>query len=205
MIKIDLTGKRFGNLHVLSLGEDVPGKKKKWLCECKCGNRVLVAGSNLRSGHSTMCKQCAVDSMHAAQVTHGESGSKLYGVWRAMLNRCENPKNKSYKDYGAKNICVCAEWHDASSFFDWAKANGYKEGLEIDRINVSENYEPSNCRWISRLQNANNKTNNVYYHHKGKQMTLAEIARCEELNYKALHKQLKQGHTLEAAIKKLKG
>ena len=121
-----------------------------------------------------------------------------------MKSRCENQKNKSYKDYGAKGISVCEEWHDSVNFFEWALRNGYKEGLEIDRIDVNGNYEPSNCRWINRLENANNKTNNKYISHNGETKTLAEWSRFYDVNYKNLSRLLIKGYSMNDAIKRIK-
>ncbi len=121
-----------------------------------------------------------------------------------MKSRCENQKNKSYKDYGAKGISVCEEWYDSVNFFEWALRNGYKEGLEIDRIDVNGNYEPSNCRWINRLENANNKTNNKYISHNGETKTLAEWSRFYDVNYKNLSRLLIKGYSMNDAIKRIK-
>lgn len=205
MIRIDLTGNTYGKLKVINLAVDDVGKKKKWLCKCECGNEVVVSGSNLRSGHTTGCSQCQLREIQRKNITHNMSKTKLYRVWNGMKNRCENPNHKSYIDYGNCGISVCEEWHDSVVFIKWALKNGYKEGLEIDRINTRGNYEPTNCRWISRTENANNKTNNRLFEFRGKHMTLAEIARENNLNYKLLHKSISKGFSLEDAIRKQAG
>jgi len=204
LVRIDLTGKKYGKLTVIQLAVDDIGKKKKWLCMCECGNRVIVAGSNLRSGHSTQCKGCQLKAINLKKIKHNKAKSKLYGVWGGMKNRCENPNSKSYKDYGAKGIKVCDEWHEAKQFITWALKNGYAEGLEIDRRDVNGDYSPSNCRWVSRLQNANNKGNNRIFCINGRNMTMAEIARENGIKYKLLHKHLNKGMSIEDAIKRQK-
>lgn len=202
-VRIDLTGKKFGQLTVIRIAIDIPYVRKKWLCKCDCGNEIIVQSGNLQSGHSTRCKACQLEDARKNNIKHGMTGTKLYGVWNTMINRCENPNTKSYCDYGAKGISVCEEWHDAKNFFDWALANGYKEGLEIDRIDTSGGYCSENCRWITRLKNANNKTNNRIISYNGEEKTLAEWARYYGVDYKLLHGRLSRGYSLENAIKKM--
>ena len=85
---------------------------------------------------------------------HGDTGSKLHYVWKEMRQRCSNSNNPAYVRYGGKGVKVCQEWLDFVGFRDWALGSGYEFGLTIDRIDNDGNYEPSNCRWITRAQNA---------------------------------------------------
>lgn len=97
-----------------------------------------------------------------------------------MKNRCYNPKNKHYKDYGGRGITVCDEWLDKKNghknFWNWALENGWKEKLSIDRIDVNGNYEPSNCRWATPKEQANNRRNNAYITIHGATKTAQEWA-----------------------------
>lgn len=200
-VRIDLTGKRYGSLMVVKIAVDEPGKKKKWLCKCDCGEECVVAGSNLQSGHIKHCRKCGSAISAEKKIKHGMTRTKIYYVWQGMLNRCERPEAKSYKDYGARGIKVCEEWHDPEKFLKWAKESGYREGLQLDRINVNGNYCPDNCRWITQLINANNKRNNMVIEHNGETKTLAEWARYYGVNYKNLSRNLKKGFSFEKAIK----
>jgi hypothetical protein len=84
--------------------------------------------------------------------------NRLYSIWTTMKQRCYNPKNVNYKLYGARGIIVCSEWRFSfRSFKTWAFQNGYDEKLTIDRINNDGNYEPDNCRWVTREENNKNK------------------------------------------------
>ena len=77
-----------------------------------------------------------------------------------MKGRCDNPKNKNYHRYGGRGIKVCEEWsRDFMSFKEWVYANGYQQGLAIDRINVDKGYEPSNCRLVTCEENSRHMVN----------------------------------------------
>lgn len=96
--------------------------------------------------------------------THGFSmtNPRLFGLWETMRSRCNNPNREKYGDYGGRGIEVCDEWNrSAEAFCEWALANGYKDGLQIDRIDNNGNYEPSNCRFVTPKTNSRNKRNTV--------------------------------------------
>lgn len=145
-----LIGKRFGKLIVL---KRVMNKNSRpcWQCLCDCGNVSEVLGLSLQAGRTKSCG--------CGRIKHNEYKSRLHGVWNGMKTRCLNPRMHSYKEYGGRGISVCSEWMDYIPFRDWAKANGYNPGLQIDRIDVNGNYEPSNCRFITPLENQQNRRN----------------------------------------------
>lgn len=100
---------------------------------------------------------------------------KLRPVWRGMKNRCFNSKAPKFKYYGARGITVCDEWKENyQAFFDWAMANGYEEGLTLDRIDTNGNYEPSNCRWVTKTVQNGNKRNNRYLEFQGVTRSIPE-------------------------------
>lgn len=117
--------------------------------------------------------------------THQMSGTKLYNVWMSMNHRCYTKSDCNYYKYGARGITVCDEWrNDFKAFYDWSKSHGYKEGLSIDRIDNNGNYEPSNCRWVTRLVQANNTRRNQMITYLGKTQSLPDWCRELNLNYK---------------------
>lgn len=164
---IDLTGQRFGRLVVLERCETVKhGDHVKWLCQCDCGNTIKVASNCLRFDNTRSCGCLKIE--HAmkhvdAYRKHGLSGERLYPVWKSIVSRCTNPKNKRYKDYGGRGITVCSQWlSDYENFRKWAFATGYDQTAKrnvctIDRINNDGNYEPSNCRWVDMKTQCANK------------------------------------------------
>ena len=157
MRKIDMIGKKFGRLTVLSETKKKSGHNKIWLCKCDCGKLVEVQGDSLRSGHT---KSCGCLQKEIVTI-HGDNRrgkiSRLYEIWRSMKSRCLNPKHKAYKYYGGKGIKIYNEWkNDYVAFKSWALTNRYQDDLTIDRINNDGNYCPENCRWIPKSENSRN-------------------------------------------------
>lgn len=95
-------------------------------------------------------------------MTLRQSNKQIYWAWKAMKQRCQNPRCQAFKNYGGRGIKVCDEWQDFEPFLRWALANGYKNGLDLDRENNDGDYFPDNCRWISRRENVNNRRVTVF-------------------------------------------
>ena len=123
-----------------------------------------------------------------------------------MRERCYYPKEKRYAQYGGRGIIVCDEWrNDFKAFYDWAMANGYKDNLSIDRIDVNGNYEPSNCRWTTLKVQANNKRSHHYITIGDETHTLAEWLEKVNLTRRAFYNRVKNGMSDEQAILTPKG
>lgn len=181
---IDLTGKHFGKLTVICRGPDrinKSGKSVRWKCLCECGVETLVDGRHLKNGHTKSCgceKQISAQKMGKQQATHNRYPTRLYHIWNGLKMRCQNKNNDRFSAYGGRGITVCAEWAGSfETFRDWALANGYRDDLSIDRIDVNGNYCPGNCRWATIVEQNNNKRNNRFITLCGSTKTVAEWSR----------------------------
>ena len=132
---------------------------------------------------------------------HGGKGTKLYEVWCSMKNRCNCPNTSHYIYYGGRGISVCDEWKSYPAFQKWALDNGYKDGLSIDRINNDGNYEPSNCRWVTQREQANNQRKTLKIEYMGKTKTLHEWAEYLGIQANTLYYRIyKLGWSVERAF-----
>ena len=136
---------------------------------------------------------------------HGGKGEHLYEVWCAIKQRCFNPNNKRYANYGGRGITICDEWlNDYLAFKEWAMENGYEDNgdLSIDRIDNDGNYEPNNCRWVDRIVQANNKSNNIVITYNGKSQTLRKWSEETGINADTLYHRYRAGKTPEEIFRK---
>lgn len=169
MKRLDLTGSEFGRLLVLEM--DWSERKAKARCLCKCGSQTIVLAYNLRNGNTVSCgcvaREIAAQRgkrtapvMGAANVKHGMSSTPTYASWLDARKRCFRPQNKSYPNYGGRGITMCERW--AASFTAFLEDMGEAPaGHTIDRLNVDGNYEPGNCRWATKAEQARNRRSTV--------------------------------------------
>lgn len=146
----NLVGMKYARLTVLERAGSTAQGKALWRCVCDCGKKTLANTGSLNSGGTRSCGCYFLDRV----TKHGGSAKGSYNSWRAMIRRCNNPKDKDYKNYGARGISVCKEWHDYKTF---AKDMGEPVNNQtLDRIDVNGNYEPLNCKWSTPLQQSRN-------------------------------------------------
>lgn len=146
-----------------------------WNCVCDCGNKIISNGSNLTSGSTKSCGCFKIDSVKLAKTKHGHKsggkGSVEYNAWRSMKSRCESDRPREFKHYKFRGIKVCDRW--INSFENFLKDMGPKPSIlhSIDRINNDGNYEPSNCRWATLIEQANNRSSSRFVTLNGERMS----------------------------------
>ena len=178
---VDLTGQRFGRLTVLRRYEKNSSQGKPlWLCECDCGNETVAAGYSLKSGNTKSCG--CYKTEHPGHTKHSGCGTRLYRIYKNIKQRCYNAKSPIYRYYGARGIVMCDEWENSfEAFRDWAYSNGYRDTdkrseYTIDRIDVTGNYCPDNCRWVSQKVQTRNTQRTRYATCNGVTKSIGEWA-----------------------------
>lgn len=126
-------------------------------------------------------------------------GTSTYNVWSGMIQRCHNDRARDFKNYGAKGIKVCERWR--SDFLNFLADMGERpDGMSIDRIDNSGDYEPSNCRWATPKQQSRNKAKTMFLDHDGIRLPVAEWAEKVGLKRKILERRLRDGWPVQKAL-----
>lgn len=189
--KQEMIGKRFNNVVVLSYD-----KNNYYTCKCDCGKIFKRRKDSILNKNNKTCGSCQREC-------HGDTHTRLYNIYKNMISRCIKSYANHYEDYGGRGISICDDWKKSYlSFKNWSMKNGYRNNLTLDRINNNGNYEPSNCRWVTRKVQSNNTRRNKMITYKGKTQSFGSW--CDELNIKRTTLRKKLEHTnydLEKALK----
>ena len=195
----DVVGKTFNRLTVVSQRSN--GRRTVCKCICVCGNEKEVALDKLKSGHTKSCGCLTHDHTRRYQSLDDITYHRLWNIYTKMKRRCYTLEDPAYSYYGGRGISVCEEWRNKpTSFFNWALQNGYNNDLTIDRIDVNGNYEPKNCRWATKAEQALNKRNNFILEYKGVKKPLSEWVKEYQFNRTTLLNRLKRGWSVEEAL-----
>lgn len=184
-MKLNLVGKRFGRLRVLRASKKRSSSHgMRWECLCECGNNTTVSSTHLITGHTKSCGCYRRDSSALSLYKHGESAGGLspeYRAWSQAKNRCLNQNNKRWKRYGGRGVIFCERWKN--SFENFLEDMGRRPPkTSLERKDNNGNYEPGNCKWATKVEQANNKSNNRTITVNGKTQTLAAWER--EMGYR---------------------
>lgn len=211
----NIKGQKFNRLTAIKyLGNS------KWLCKCDCGNETIVDGRALRNNTIKSCgchrKEIAAKNskenrlkikearIKYKKIPYDEKYQRLYRIWNGMKFRCYNNKSNNYKNYGYRGIKICEEWHNFENFYKWAIKNNYSKELTIDRINVNDDYEPKNCRWVDKTIQARNTRKNHFLVYKNEKLCLSEWSEKTGLHPSTIAYRTKIGLPLEQILDKKK-
>lgn len=191
-------GTKFGKLEVLGIAPKTD-RYNRVTCRCECGVTTDVLSFCLTSGSSKSCgspgcrepmSEESKARIGAANRTHGKTQTPEYMAWSAMLNRCLNPTNEAYENYGGRGITVCDEWKTSFEAFFAHMGNRPSSRHSLDRVDNEKGYSPENCEWRPvEIQNLN-KRNTVWVDWRGVRITLSEAAQKAGVNYYTAHERI---------------
>lgn len=199
---IDLMGHQFGRLTVIKRVDNANDGHARWLCRCACRKITIVRSNNLRNGTTRSCGCLAIDNTKQRSVIHGyarKNKSKIYQIWRSMINRCTNINSKDYKNYGARGIRVCKRWFKFENFL--TDMGERPDNMTLDRVDNNGNYCKENCRWATIKQQHRNMRSNIFFTINSETKCLKEWCEIRNLKYSTVSMRINQyGWNIEEAL-----
>jgi hypothetical protein len=173
--RIDITGQKFGRLLAVKFAGVSSDRALLWHCVCDCGKETITRSKLMRRGHTKSCGCFNLEKCREPD-THGASKTNEYNLWVAMKRRCYNPNSQDFHNWGGRGIRVCDAWRN--SFETFLADMGPRPSLDhsVGRIDSDKDYGPNNCRWATRLEQANNKRSNRLFTVDGKTLTMKQWA-----------------------------
>lgn len=174
-------GQRFGRMVYIREAISGEGWQRRIVTRCDCGIVSELSAENVVSGNTKSCgclhRERASLRLKIRKTTHGMTGTPEFVSWTCAINRCHNPKDEHYPNYGARGIVVCERWRESFENF-YADMGTRPQGMTLDRFpDVNGPYSPENCRWATNVEQSNNKRNNRYVTRDGRTQTIAQWAR----------------------------
>lgn len=203
---IDMVGCRVGKLIVVARAPNGKNGQARWFCKCDCGGETTVFTANLRKKDRMDSYSCGCSRSGEKIKTHGKSRTKEHNIWFGMRNRCHLPTCGQYHKYGARGVTVCERWNKTPGGFENFLADmGPMPSPDhtIDRYPDNDgNYEPTNCRWATLVEQANNKKSNVRVTFMGRVMPLMEAVRLSGSTVKSatIRGRVRKGISFEDAL-----
>jgi len=192
---VDIIGKKFGRYIVISRANNGNDGRSMWFCRCECGGEKIVSGKHLKSGR---IKSCGCYKKEIS-TKHGFCGTKIYRIWKNMIQRCINPRVINYKNYGGRGIVVCERWMKFENFLkDMGSLPTSKH--QIDRINNDLGYYKENCRWSTSKQNNRNRRNNHLLELNDKTECLSEWEEETGIKQETIRDRIKRGWSNKDAL-----
>lgn len=186
---IDLSGQQFHRLRVISRAPNYQSGSRtpRWHCICDCGNKTISNSHELRSGRAKSCGCYSQEIWDQKRYKHGGHRDKLYKVWTAIKQRCLNPADPAYPNYGGRGITICDEWK--TDYLAFAAYLGEKPSPKhsVDRIDNNKGYEPGNIKWATHSEQLRNKRTNQMITHGGKTMCFKDWVRETGIPHATLH------------------
>lgn len=193
MKMIDIAGREFYNLTVLHEHGRNSAGKALWECLCSCGTKFIAEGSRIRFGRTKECHACALETQRKSATKHDMCKHPEYFVLADMKRRCYNKKNNRYARYGGRGIVVCERWLESPLNFIADMGSRPSKNHSIERRNNDGNYEPCNCYWAVREEQANNRSNNTKITIDGVTKNLTQWSSQEGICRTVIYRRLKRG------------
>lgn len=198
---IDRKGDRYGRLVVLERAANSANPKDtnaRWLCQCDCGKTSIAYGNDLKRKKVVSCG-CWNEEK---RTKHGFSRSHMNGLHAGMRQRCHNPNDANYHNYGGRGITVCERWQGPNGLVSFIEDMGDRpKGYTVDRIDNDKGYSPDNCRWATYTAQLNNRRNNRIIEFNGESKTMAEWASALNMNWFTLRQRIdRYGWSIERAL-----
>ncbi len=198
-----IAGLRFGRVLVLSDDKVIgKGKSARRVCKCicVCGNEFETRCVSVKGGHTKSCGCWQIETLISRVRVHGQHRTPTYNSWIHMNERCSNPNDNRFKDYGGRGIQVCERWRH--SFENFLSDMGEKPpGTFLDRINNNSGYEPSNCRWVTPKESNRNTRQNRILTFDGITGCVTELAEHFGFKSNVIFRRLQLGWSVEDTFK----